>query len=73
MCSEEGEHLATMLSKMCLKSKLCGGGGEIVVEVPPTRHDVFHHVDVYEDVAIAFGYNNILKTLPTTSTIGYQV
>lgn len=61
-----------MLSKMCLKSRVTPNG-EIIVEVPPSRHDVFHPVDIYEDVAIAFGYNNIIKTLPNTCTIGFQV
>uniref|UniRef100_A0A1B6EWG0 Phenylalanine--tRNA ligase beta subunit n=2 Tax=Cuerna arida TaxID=1464854 RepID=A0A1B6EWG0_9HEMI len=68
--NESPDHLANLLNKMCLKSRVCGG--EIVVEVPPSRHDILHPVDIYEDVAIAFGYNNILKTLPKTSTIGYQ-
>jgi len=35
-----------------------------MVSVPPTRSDVLHSVDVAEDVAIAFGYNNIPKTKP---------
>lgn len=61
-----------MLSKMCLKSRVTPNG-EIIVEVPPSRHDVFHPVDIYEDVAIAYGYNNIIKTLPNTCTIGFQV
>lgn len=43
------------------------------VTVPPTRHDVIHACDIYEDVAIAHGYNNIERTLPKTSTIGQQL
>ena len=35
--------------------------------------DVIHACDIIEDVAIAFGYNNIKKTVPKTSTIGEQV
>jgi phenylalanyl-tRNA synthetase beta chain len=27
--------------------------------VPPTRSDILHAVDVIEDVAIAYGYNNL--------------
>ncbi len=39
--------------------------GVLVVEVtiPPTRHDVLHPCDIYEDVAIAHGYNNITKVI----------
>lgn len=29
--------------------------GEISVEIPPTRHDVIHACDIYEDVAISHG------------------
>jgi len=42
------------------------------VEIPPTRHDIIHACDIYEDVAIAYGYNNIVKTLPATNTIAAQ-
>ena len=42
------------------------------MKIPPTRHDIIHACDIYEDVAIAFGYNNITKTLPATNTISSQ-
>jgi phenylalanyl-tRNA synthetase beta chain len=38
--------------------------------VPPTRSDVLHAVDVIEDIAIAFGYNNIEQHRAPTNTIG---
>lgn len=34
---------------------------------------VIHACDIVEDVAIAFGYNNITKTIPQTNCIGNQV
>ena len=40
------------------------------VSVPPTRSDVLHAVDVIEDVAIAYGYNNIIQKVPATLTVG---
>lgn len=43
---------------------------ELDVEIPPTRHDIIHAADIYEDVAIAFGYNNIAKTTPNINTTG---
>lgn len=43
------------------------------VEIPPTRHDVIHACDIYEDIAIAYGYNKIVKTIPRTSTISKEV
>lgn len=42
------------------------------MEIPPIRHDIIHACDVYEDVAIAYGYNNIGKTIPKTNTIARQ-
>lgn len=41
--------------------------------VPCTRPDILHPCDIMEDVAIAYGYNNIPKTLPKTLTIGQQL
>lgn len=57
---------------MFLKSELLSDGHYIKVKIPPTRHDVIHPCDIYEDVAIAFGYNKIPRTLPNTVTIGQQ-
>lgn len=44
--------------------------GTIQVTVPCTRSDVLHAVDVIEDVAIAFGYNNIPLEIPRTLCFG---
>jgi phenylalanyl-tRNA synthetase beta chain len=40
------------------------------VIVPPTRSDILHAVDIAEDIGIAYGYNNIVKRVPTTNTVG---
>lgn len=40
------------------------------VQVPPTRSDILHPVDVVEDVAIAYGYNNLPIQVPSTICIG---
>mmetsp|Transcript_5237 Transcript_5237/g.15228 ORF Transcript_5237/g.15228 Transcript_5237/m.15228 type:complete len:651 (-) Transcript_5237:1910-3862(-) len=40
------------------------------VTVPPTRSDILHAVDIAEDIAIAYGYNNIVKRVPMTHTVG---
>ena len=63
--------IANMLSKMCLQSEALDENS-IRVTIPPTRHDVLHPVDIYEDVAIAYGYNNLVKTIPKTMTIATQ-
>ena len=46
--------------------------GEITVTIPPTRSDVIHSCDIVEDVAVAYGYNNIVKTFPRSVTVGAQ-
>jgi len=45
-------------------------GPVLEVTVPPTRSDILHAVDIAEDIGIAYGYNNIKKTVPTTHTVG---
>lgn len=70
--NEKGEHIEQLLSKMSLSSSL-QSESELEVDIPPTRHDVIHPCDIYEDVAIAYGYNNIVRVLPNTNTIGNQL
>ena len=48
------------------------GGNSVSVLVPCYRIDVMHQVDLVEDVAIAYGYNNIepiWRELPTTGCV----
>ncbi len=45
---------------------------QVEVAVPPTRSDVLHACDIAEDMAIAFGYNNLKKRPLTTITVGRQ-
>ncbi|XP_015589636.1 phenylalanine--tRNA ligase beta subunit [Cephus cinctus] len=65
------EQVANLLSKMCLKTEV-KGQDRLLVQVPPTRHDVIHACDIYEDIAIAYGYNKIEKTVPRTPTIAEE-
>ena len=44
--------------------------GIIRVTIPPTRSDILHAVDVIEDVAIAYGYNNVPLVIPQTLCVG---
>lgn len=47
-------------------------GGKMEIDVPPYRNDTLHIVDIIEDVAIGYGYNNIQPLLPKIATIGKQ-
>jgi phenylalanyl-tRNA synthetase beta chain len=39
----------------------------IDVDVPPTRADVLHQADIMEDVAIAYGFNELPRSFPSKS------
>lgn len=41
-------------------------------EVPAWRVDVLHEVDLIEDIAIAYGYENFVPEIPEISTIGEE-
>lgn len=65
------EELLKNLNKMGMKMEL-QNEEEFEVEVPITRTDVLHACDIAEDVAISYGYNNIIKKNPSTVCNGYQ-
>mmetsp|Transcript_26214 Transcript_26214/g.55241 ORF Transcript_26214/g.55241 Transcript_26214/m.55241 type:complete len:646 (+) Transcript_26214:147-2084(+) len=67
------------MAQLCNKIQLgparilpeAGEDGPILeVTVPPTRSDILHAVDIAEDIGISYGYNNIVKTVPQTCTVG---
>mmetsp|Transcript_24182 Transcript_24182/g.60799 ORF Transcript_24182/g.60799 Transcript_24182/m.60799 type:complete len:593 (+) Transcript_24182:1407-3185(+) len=62
----------SLLSKMQLTATLNASSNELLVSVPPTRHDILQSCDIAEDVAIAYGYNNIPRTVAKTNTVGKQ-
>lgn len=43
---------------------------EVFVSIPSVRTDIWHPVDIADDAARGYGYNNIKPTLPNISTIG---
>lgn len=65
----KAEEVTSLLNRMQLSAKNTvpnEGQCNITVSVPPTRSDVLHPCDVMEDVAIAYGYNNIPKRKPAS-------
>jgi len=58
---------ASLATRMGLDAS-ADGDDAIVCRVPPTRSDILHECDVVEDVAIAYGYNNIVPRIPSTPT-----
>lgn len=44
----------------------------IEVTIPPYRTDIFHQIDLVEDVAIGYGYSNFEPALPSLPAIGKE-
>ncbi|RKP36538.1 beta subunit of phenylalanyl-tRNA synthetase [Dimargaris cristalligena] len=64
-----GPQIVDYLNRMSLPATLLNNSNEVEVHVPVTRSDILHACDLMEDVAIAYGYNNIPKTFPNSSTV----
>ena len=63
-----GKRIASLLGKAGFGVQKIGAES-VTVQVPSYRIDVMHQVDLIEDLAIAYGYNNIKplwRDLPTT-------
>ena len=58
-----------LLTKMMYKVKSVKGN-LINVEVPVVRVDIWHNVDIIDDVARGYGFNNFVPKFPNISTIG---
>ena len=69
----KADRIAELLVKMQLSGRVAADGKSVVVSVPPSRSDVLHACDVMEDVAIAYGFNNIVKCIPPTVTEGKEL
>jgi phenylalanyl-tRNA synthetase beta chain len=57
------------LEKMCYGAKI-SAKGIVSVQVPQYRTDILHAVDIIEDVAIGYGFDRIVPTMPSTMTAG---
>ena len=66
------QEMADLLKRMGLTSQVVEPN-KIKVKIPPTRSDILHACDIVEDVAIAFGYNNIVRTIPKTNCFSAEV
>lgn len=67
------EDCKTLLKKMQLEAEVANSGSSLRVCVPVTRSDILHACDVMEDIAIAYGYNNLPKRVPDTVTVGREL
>lgn len=62
------------LKRMQLKAKyLDNNDNNLQVYIPCTRSDILHPVDIAEDIAIAYGYNNIPQIAYKNFTLGKEL
>ena len=61
--------MAELLRKMRFGAEPAGAE-KLKVQVPCYRADIMHDWDLFEDVAIAYGYDKILDLAPKTFTVG---
>ena len=66
------ERMIEVLTKMQMPAELTNEGKSLKVQVPCTRSDVLHKCDIMEDIAIAYGFNNIKRTIPPVVTVAKQ-
>jgi phenylalanyl-tRNA synthetase beta chain len=64
-----GEEIAALLQKMRFSAQPAGKD-KVRVKVPCYRADIMHDWDIFEDVAIAYGYDRFPARISETFTIG---
>lgn len=66
---KSAEEYCGLLKKMTLEASPIS---EKVLDVgiPVTRPDILHQCDIMEDAGVAYGFNNLKRTFPGSSTIG---
>ena len=63
------QSMAALLEKMRFGAQP-EGSDTVRVQVPCYRADIMHDWDIFEDVAIAYGYENLQAMPPATFTVG---
>lgn len=62
------ERICELLKRMSYGAKPSQSSPDLIdVEVPITRADVLHQADIMEDVAIAYGFNELPRSFPSKS------
>lgn len=62
--------IQSLLIRMTLSPTLSPNDPDaLIVSLPCTRPDIFHEVDIMEDAAVAYGFNNLPDIFPQTSTV----
>ena len=66
------DQIIEILGKMGYSSSITPGtsGNDLDVQIPAYRSDIIHPIDLVEDVAIGYGYENFATELPKHLTYG---
>lgn len=60
--------ICDLLKKMAYIAKPSKSSADLIdVDIPVTRADILHEADIMEDVAIAYGFNNLPRSFPSKS------
>jgi len=60
--------ICKMLTRMSYHAAPSNSDPNLIdVDIPPTRADVLHQADIMEDVAIAYGFNELPRSFPSKS------
>jgi len=65
------DEVQNLLIKTGMESKIINTN-RLKVYIPPYRTDILHAMDVVEDIAIAYGYENFIPEIPKIFTIGQK-
>ncbi|KAF3491656.1 uncharacterized protein GIQ15_01173 [Arthroderma uncinatum] len=66
--SLSGQEMCELLKKMALSAKVSEKSKDTLdVSIPVTRADILHQADIMEDVAIAYGFNELPRSFPSKS------
>ncbi len=66
------DKIMQLLEKMGYIAK-DAGGGVIVVDIPPYRTDIFHEIDIVDDIARAYGFDNFEPELTPVFTVAARL
>ncbi|MCJ1244197.1 phenylalanine--tRNA ligase subunit beta [Trapelia coarctata] len=66
--SLSAEEICKLLKRMAYSASPSKASKNLIdVSIPPTRADVLHQCDIMEDVAIAYGFNDLPRSFPSKS------
>ena len=66
--SLSAEEICRLLKRMTFSANPSRSSKDLIdVHIPPTRADILHQCDLMEDVAIAYGFNNLPRSFPSKS------